>query len=96
MATGLCSGKCEAHNLRELRTAGTGAYPPVTWTLAAQSPLPSPTASVLPIKLDSGLSPRTVQYVHVLLYKALKQAVRWMLVPRNVAEAVDPPKIQNE
>jgi integrase len=26
-------------------------------------------------KLDSGLSPRTVQYIHVTLHKALKQAV---------------------
>jgi integrase len=43
-------------------------------------------------KLDSGLSPRTVQMVHLTLHKALKQAVRWMLMPRNVAEAVDPPR----
>jgi integrase len=27
-------------------------------------------------KLDSGLSPRTVQIIHATLYKALKQAVR--------------------
>jgi len=26
-------------------------------------------------KLEAGLSPRTVQYVHVTLHKALKQAV---------------------
>ena len=31
-------------------------------------------------KLNSGLSPRTVQIVHVTLHKALKQAVRWSLV----------------
>ncbi len=43
-------------------------------------------------KLDSGLSPRTVQIIHATLYKALKQAVRWQLVPRNVAQSVDPPK----
>jgi integrase len=43
-------------------------------------------------KLDSGLSPRTVQIIHATLHKALKQAVRWSLVPRNVAEAVNPPK----
>jgi integrase len=43
-------------------------------------------------KLDSGLSPRTVQIIHTTLYKALKQAVRWLLVPRNVADSVDPPK----
>jgi integrase len=44
-------------------------------------------------KLDSGLSPRTVQIIHVTLYKALKQAVKWALLPRNIAECVDPPKV---
>jgi integrase len=44
-------------------------------------------------KLDSGLSPRTVQIIHATLYKALKQAVRWSLVPRNVCDAVNPPRV---
>jgi len=39
-------------------------------------------------RLDSGLSPATVQKVHVVLHKALSQAVKWSLVPRNVTEAV--------
>ena len=43
-------------------------------------------------KLDSGLSARTVGIIHATLHKALKQAVRWSLVPRNVAEAVTPPR----
>lgn len=43
-------------------------------------------------RLDSGLSSRTVQYVHVVMNRALKQAVRWGLLPRNVSEAVNPPK----
>ncbi len=43
-------------------------------------------------KLDEGLSPRTVQYVHTTLHKALKQAVMDGLVPRNVTEAVKSPK----
>jgi integrase len=42
-------------------------------------------------KLEAGLSPRTVQYVHVTLHKALKHAVQDGLVPRNVTEAVKPP-----
>src|SRR5215208_8133921 len=41
-------------------------------------------------KLDSGLSKRTVEYLHTVLHAALKQAVRWELVPRNVTESVDP------
>lgn len=37
-----------------------------------------------------GLSPRSVDYLHVTLQKALKQAVRDDLVPRNVAEGERP------
>jgi integrase len=47
-------------------------------------------------KLDAGLSPRTVQYVHVTLHKALKQAVADGLIPRNVTEAVKPPQVRRE
>jgi integrase len=43
-------------------------------------------------KLNSGLSRRTVQLIHTTLHKALKQAVRWGLVPRNVTEAVTAPR----
>jgi hypothetical protein len=43
-------------------------------------------------KLDEGLSPRTVQYVHATLHKALKQAVADGLIPRNVTEAVKAPR----
>jgi integrase len=42
-------------------------------------------------KLDSGPSPRTVQYIHVTLHKALKQAVSHGLLLRNAKEAVKPP-----
>jgi integrase len=47
-------------------------------------------------KLDEGLSPRTVQYLHVVTHRALKQALRWGLVARNIAEAVDPPKVHKK
>ncbi len=47
-------------------------------------------------KLDSGLSSATVHKLHVLLHKALKQAERWGLVPRNVADDVAPPKVHKE
>jgi integrase len=43
-------------------------------------------------KLDEGLAPKSVKYIHTTLHRALKQAVRWGLVPRNVAAAVDPPR----
>ena len=43
-------------------------------------------------KLDSGLSARTVRMIHTTLRKAMRQAVKWSLIPRNVTEAVDPPR----
>ncbi len=43
-------------------------------------------------KLDAGLSPRTVRYVHVTLSKALKQAAADGLIPRNAAASVKAPK----
>jgi len=41
--------------------------------------------------LAAGLSHRTVRYVHTVLKMAMKQAVRWRLVARNVVDDVDPP-----
>ena len=46
--------------------------------------------------LDRGLSPRTVQYTHAVLHRALRQAVRWGLVARNVSEDVDRPRLRRE
>lgn len=43
-------------------------------------------------KLDSGLSPSSVRSIHAVLHRALKQALKWNLVPRNVCEAVDAPR----
>ncbi len=45
-------------------------------------------------KLNDGLSARTVRYHHALIHVALQTAVKWGLVNRNVADAVDPPRIQ--
>ena len=39
-----------------------------------------------------GLSARTVQHHHRVLSQALSHAVKWGLIARNVAMAVDPPK----
>jgi integrase len=47
-------------------------------------------------KLDSGLSSRTVELIHTTLHKALKQAVRWALVPRNVADVSVMPSVAND
>src|ERR671917_2401770 len=47
-------------------------------------------------KLDSGLSPATVRKMHSILRKALKQAVLDGLIPRNVCDAVKPPKVERK
>lgn len=38
-----------------------------------------------------GLSARTVRYVHVIIHRALRDAVRWGRLTRNVANLADPP-----
>lgn len=41
---------------------------------------------------SAGLSPTTINLLHNILHRALKQAIRWGLLTRNVTEAVDPPR----
>ncbi len=43
--------------------------------------------------LARGLSPLTVRHAHSVLRCALKQAVRWNLLPRNPAELVELPRV---
>jgi integrase len=47
-------------------------------------------------KLDSGLSTRTVQFIHSILHKTLDQALKWGLVARNVADLVDAPTVKKK
>jgi integrase len=44
-------------------------------------------------KGNGGLSPRTVHHMHVILKGALAQAVKWEMLVRNPAGAIDPPKV---
>jgi integrase len=39
-----------------------------------------------------GLSPRSVRRIHTIIHRVLKDAVRWGRLPRNPADATDPPK----
>ena len=48
--------------------------------------------SIYAAMLKQGLSGRTVRYTHAVLSSALKQAVRWRLIPANPASAVDLPR----
>ncbi len=43
-------------------------------------------------KLANGSSPRTVQYIHTTLRKALRDAVSDELIPRNVADGIKAPR----
>ena len=43
-------------------------------------------------KQDTGLT-RRVQMMHAILHKALDQAVKWGLAPRNVCDLVDGPRV---
>jgi integrase len=46
------------------------------------------------IRGDGGLSPKTVRGVHLVLSKALKEAMRWGLIERNPTDLVDPPSLR--
>lgn len=43
-------------------------------------------------KLEEKLSPTTVNSLHMMLHRALKDAVRWGLIARNVCDLVSPPR----
>ena len=44
------------------------------------------------VRGPGGLSAKTVQNVHRMMHRALRDAVKWDLVPRNVAEDALSPK----
>jgi integrase len=46
--------------------------------------------------LDSGLSPSTVRRVHAVLHRAMEEAVRGDLIPRNPAAHANKPKVKLE
>jgi integrase len=54
---------------------------------------PDEIQAFLNAKLEDGLSPRRVQYIHAVLRRALVTAERWGLASRNVAKLVDPPRV---
>ncbi len=54
---------------------------------------PAEVQTFLNQKLEGGLSPRRVQYIHTVLRRALVTAEKWGMVSRNVAKLVDPPRV---
>ena len=43
---------------------------------------------------SGGLSPNTVIYMHRVIRQALAHAVRWEIISRSPADAIDPPKVE--
>lgn len=43
-----------------------------------------------------GISPMTVRHIHGMVHKALENAVRWQIVPRNVAQMVELPRVEKK
>lgn len=46
------------------------------------------------VRTSGGLAPKTVQNVHRMLHRALRDAVKWDQLPRNVAEDASPPRVR--
>lgn len=43
-----------------------------------------------------GISPMTIRHIHGMMHKALENAVRWQIVPRNVAQMVELPRVEKK
>jgi integrase len=53
---------------------------------------PQDLSALYAARLAAGSSPRTVQFLHAVLHRALKQALQWNLIARNPADAVQAPR----
>jgi integrase len=91
----------QLHQLQELLVAGHAQGEPlVQQRPAASLPLGEASIALGDRHLDqfygllvrSGLSSTTVLQLHRILHHALRDAMRWNLVARNVAELVTPPR----
>lgn len=47
-------------------------------------------------KMKTGLSTRSVQYLHAIARRALEIALRWGVVARNIAKLVEPPRVKRQ
>jgi len=45
---------------------------------------------------SGGISPMTVRHIHGMVHKALENAVRWQIIPRNVAQMVELPRVEKK
>lgn len=67
---------------------------PTIGSVPLQKLTPDKVQALYTQKLKDGLAPRTVVLIHSVLHRALENAVKWNLVPRNVAKLVTLPRIE--
>ncbi len=65
---------------------------PVLGKTALTKLTPAQVQALMNAKTKEGLSVRTVTYIRAILRRALNQAVKWGMAPRNVAALTEPPK----
>lgn len=87
-----------AHNVRPSTHEGYAAtirthILPALGSVPAQKLTADQVQTFYSRKLAAGCSPRTVQLCHLRLSQALKQAVRWNILTRNVCDLVQPPRV---
>lgn len=68
---------------------------PVIGTVTLRRLAPQHLNQLYANRLAAGLSPVSVHHIHATMHRALVHAVRWDLVARNVADLVDPPRVQH-
>ncbi len=79
---------------RQYRVVVTKHLIPGLGSVSLQKLTPEKIQAFYAQKLDEGKSPKTIQLIHAVLHQALENAVKWNLVPRNVAKLVSLPRIK--
>src|SRR6266567_4058550 len=69
---------------------------PVLGRVRLQALTPQHVQTLKSKKMKEGLSPTTVSTIHIILHKALSDAVRLGLIARNVCDMVSPPRKQHK
>ncbi len=57
---------------------------------------PGPIQALYNAKLNAGTGARTVQIIHSVLHRSLKQALRWGIIARNPVDGVNRPKVRRK
>jgi integrase len=91
--TDCCEPSVRPSTLRSYRDTVRLHIAPVLGKLPLAKLSPQHVQAFIKSQLAVGLSPRSVQYHHSVLSRALNRAVKWDLVTRNVAKLVAPPRV---